>query len=407
MNRVVDRFLEYIKHDTESDTKTGLTPSTPGQIDFAKILAKELEELGLSDVNVDENGYLMAFLPSNSKKDIPTVGFIAHMDTSPDLSGKNINPRIIEKYSGDDIVLNKEDNIILKTEDFPEIKKYEGESLIVTNGHTLLGADDKAGVAEIITAIEYLIEHPEIEHGKICIGFTPDEEIGQGADNFNVKKFGADFAYTIDGGELGELQYENFNAAYAKITFKGRNVHPGSAKNKLINSMLLANEFINSLPKSDVPEKTSGYEGFFHLISANGTVEETTLEYIIRDFDKDKYDWRKNLVENIVRELTKKYKLDIELELKDQYFNMSEKIEPVSYIVDLARNAMREVDVTPKIVPIRGGTDGARLSYMGLPTPNIFTGGHNFHGRFEYVPIKSMQKAVDVIVNIAKQVARS
>jgi len=407
MNKVVERFLEYVKHDTESDTKTGLTPSTPGQIEFANILAKELECLGLSGVSVDENGYLMGYIPSNSKKDIPKVGFIAHMDTSPDLSGKNINPRIIEKYMGDDIVLNKENNIILKTEDFPEIKKYEGESLIVTDGNTLLGADDKAGVAEIITAIEYLINHPEIEHGKICIAFTSDEEIGQGADNFDVKKFGADFAYTIDGGEIGELQCENFNAAYAKITFKGRNVHPGSAKNKLINSMLLANEFINSIPKNDVPEKTSGYEGFFHLISASGTVEETSLEYIIRDFDKDKYDWRKNLVENIVRELTRKYKMDINLVLKDQYFNMSEKIEPVRYIVDLAQNAMREVDVNPKIVPIRGGTDGARLSYMGLPTPNIFTGGHNFHGRFEFIPVKSMQKAVDVIVNIVKQVSRS
>ncbi len=284
-------------------------------------------------------------------------------------------PVLIDKYMGDDIVLNKEKNIILKTEDFPEIKKYEGESIIVTDGNTLLGADDKAGVSEIITAVEYIISHPEIEHGKICIAFTPDEEIGQGADNFDVKKFGADFAYTIDGGEIGELQYENFNAAYAKITFNGRNVHPGSAKNKLINSMLLANEFINSLPKNDVPEKTSGYEGFFHLISASGSVEETSLEYIIRDFDKEKFDWRKNLVENIVRELTRKYNMDINLVLKDQYFNMSEKIQPVRYIVDLAQNAMREVDVIPKIVPIRGGTDGARLSYMGLHNTKYFYRG--------------------------------
>ncbi len=406
MNKVVKRFLEYIKHDTEADTKTGLNPSTPGQMEFAKILAKELEDIGLSGVSLDENGYLMAYLPSNSKKDIPTVGFIAHMDTSPDLTGKNINPRVIEEYSGDDIVLNKEENVILKTSDFPDILAYKGEAIIVTDGKTLLGADDKAGVSEIITAIEYLIDNPDIEHGKICIGFTPDEEIGQGADYFDVKKFGADFAYTIDGGEIGELQYENFNAAYAKITFKGRNVHPGAAKNKLINSMLIANEFINSLPKSDVPEKTSGYEGFFHLLAATGSVEETSLEYIVRDFDKEKYDWRKNLVKNIVKELTSRYSMEIDLDLKDQYFNMCEKIEPVRYIVDLAQNAMREADVTPKIVPIRGGTDGSRLSYMGLPTPNIFTGGHNFHGRFEYIPIKSMEKAVDVIVNIVKQVAK-
>ncbi len=406
MNKVVKRFLEYIKHDTEADTKTGLNPSTPGQMEFAKILAKELEDIGLSGVSLDENGYLMAYLPSNSKKDIPTVGFIAHMDTSPDLTGKNINPRVIEEYSGDDIVLNKEENVILKTSDFPDILAYKGEAIIVTDGKTLLGADDKAGVSEIITAIEYLIDNPDIEHGKICIGFTPDEEIGQGADYFDVKKFGADFAYTIDGGEIGELQYENFNAAYAKITFKGRNVHPGAAKNKLINSMLIANEFINSLPKSDVPEKTSGYEGFFHLLAATGSVEETSLEYIVRDFDKEKYDWRKNLVKNIVKELTSRYSMEIDLDLKDQYFNMCEKIKPVRYIVDLAQNAMREADVTPKIVPIRGGTDGSRLSYMGLPTPNIFTGGHNFHGRFEYIPIKSMEKAVDVIVNIVKQVAK-
>jgi len=407
MKTVQERFLEYVKYDTESDTKTGLTPSTPGQMEFANILVKELKEIGLSDVTVDENGYVMAHLPANNDKDTPVVGFISHMDTSPDLSGRNVNPRVIEKYVGDDITLNKENKIILKTEENPEILNYIGQDLIVTDGNTLLGADDKAGIAEIMTAMEYLINNPEIEHGKICVGFTPDEEIGQGADHFDVKKFGADFAYTLDGGEIGELQYENFNAAYVKLTFQGRNVHPGHAKDKMINSMLVANEFINTLPNREVPEKTSGYDGFFHLISASGSVEETVLEYIIRDFDREKYDWRKNLVENIVVELTKKYHQDINIEMKDQYFNMGEKIEPVSYIVDIAQNAMRESEVKSKVIPIRGGTDGARLSFMGLPTPNIFTGGHNFHGRYEYVPIQSMEKAVDVVINIVKQVAIS
>jgi tripeptide aminopeptidase len=407
MKTVQERFLEYVKYDTESDTKTGLTPSTPGQMVFAKVLVKELEELGMSDVSLDDNGYVMACLPSNSKKDIPSIGFISHMDTSPDLSGKNVNPRIVENYRGDDIVLNKEKKIILKTEENPEILKYTGQNIIVTDGNTLLGADDKAGLAEIMTAMEYLIANPEIEHGKVCVGFTPEEEIGQGADHFDVKKFGADFAYTLDGGEIGELQYENFNAAFAKITFQGRNVHPGHAKDKMINSIHIATEFVNSLPAREVPEKTSGYNGFFHLIASTGTVEESVLEYIIRDFDKDKFEWRKNVVENVVRELTRKYKQDINLEMRDQYYNMAEKIEPVSYIIDIAQNAMRASDVKSKIIPIRGGTDGARLSFMGLPTPNIFTGGHNFHGRFEYVPIQSMEKAVDVIVNIVKQVSIS
>ena len=407
MKSVQDRFLEYVKYDTESDTKTGLTPSTPGQMEFANILVKELVELGLSDVTVDENGYVMAHLPSNSKKDVPVVGFISHMDTSPDLSGKNVNPRVVEGYKGDDIVLNKDKKIILKTEENPEILNYVGQDIIVTDGNTLLGADDKAGIAEILTAIEYIINNPEIEHGKICIGFTPDEEIGQGADHFDVKKFGADFAYTLDGGEIGELQYENFNAAYAKITFQGRNVHPGHAKNKMVNSIHIANEFVNSLPSREVPEMTAGYEGFFHLISASGSVEESTLEYIIRDFDKDKFEWRKNVIENVVRELTRKSSQEIKLEMKDQYYNMGEKIEPVNYIIDIAQQAMRESDVKSKVIPIRGGTDGARLSFMGLPTPNIFTGGHNFHGRFEYVPIQSMEKAVEVVVNIVKQVAKS
>lgn len=407
MKTVQDRFIEYVKYDTESDTKTGLTPSTPGQMKFAEILVKELVEIGMSDVSLDENGYVMAYLPANDTKDVAVVGFIAHMDTSPDLIGKNVNPRVVEKYIGDDIVLNKEKKIILRTDENPEILKYIGQDIIVTDGKTLLGADDKAGIAEIVTAMEYLINNPEISHGKICICFTPDEEIGQGADHFNVKKFGADFAYTIDGGEIGELQYENFNAAYAKITFQGRNVHPGHAKDKMINSMLVANQFINALPNREVPEKTSGYDGFFHLMSINGSVEETILEYIIRDFDRDKFEWRKNVIENIVRELTKKYNQGINIEMKDQYYNMSEKIEPVSYIINIAQNAMRSSDVKSKVSPIRGGTDGARLSYMGLPTPNIFTGGHNFHGRYEYIPTQSMEKAVDVIVNIVKEVARN
>jgi tripeptide aminopeptidase len=407
MKRVQDRFLEYVKYNTESDTKTGLTPSTPCQIDFARILVKELENLGMTDVSLDENGYVMAYIPSNCKKDIPNIGFLAHMDTSPDLSGNNVNPRIVENYKGDDITLNKEKKIILKTEENPEILNYVGQNIIVTDGNTLLGADDKAGIAEIMCAMEFILANPEIEHGKICIGFTPDEEIGQGADHFDVKKFGADFAYTIDGGEIGELQYENFNAASAKIIFKGRNVHPGHAKNKMINSIHIANEFINSLPPREVPEMTSGYDGFFHLMSASGTVEESVLEYIIRDFDKDKFEWRKNVVENIVRELTRKYKQDITLEMKDQYYNMTEKIESVNYIIEIAQNAMRASDLKSKVIPIRGGTDGARLSFMGLPTPNIFTGGHNFHGRYEYIPIESMEKAVDVIVNIVKQVSLS
>lgn len=407
MSIVTDKFLKYVKFDTESDTQTGLTPSTPGQMVLAQELKKELEELGLEQVSLDENGYIMGVLPSNIAKEVPAIGFIAHMDTSPDFSGKNVNPQIIKEYDGKDITLNQAENIVMKVKDFPELKNYKGQTLITTDGTTLLGADDKAGIAEIITAVEYLVKHPEIKHGPVHVGFTPDEEIGKGADFFDVRKFGAEFAYTLDGGEIGELQYENFNAAYAKITFKGRNVHPGMAKDKMINSMLIANDFIARLPQEEVPEKTEGYEGFNHLIAMEGGVESSTLQYIIRDFDMQKYEERKQLFENICKEYQQKYgEENVILEMVNQYYNMREKVEPVKYIVDIAEQAMKEVDVEPMVIPIRGGTDGSRLSYMGLPCPNIFAGGHNFHGRFEYVPVPSMEKAVDVILKIVDLVAK-
>ncbi|WP_321516781.1 peptidase T [Marinifilum fragile] len=407
MNTVVDKFLKYVKFDTESDTETGLTPSTPGQMVLAKELAKELEEIGLVNVSVDENGYVMGVLPSNIDREVPKVGFVSHMDTSPDFSGKNVKPQILEDYNGMDIVLNKEQNIVMKVSDFPELIKYKGQTLITTDGTTLLGADDKAGVAEIITAVEYLAKNPEIKHGPVHVGFTPDEEIGKGADFFDVKKFGADFAYTLDGGEIGELQYENFNAAFAKITFKGRNVHPGMAKDKMINSMTIANEFAARLPKDEVPEKTEGYQGFYHLIAMNGGVESTSLQYIIRDFDMTNYEARKKFIEDLCSDYNAKYgEGTVTLEMTNQYYNMREKVEPVKYIVDIAEEAMKEVGVTPMVIPIRGGTDGSRLSYMGLPCPNIFAGGHNFHGRFEYVPVQSMEKAVDVILKIVDLIAK-
>ena len=407
MNTVVDKFLKYVKYDTESDTETGLTPSTLGQMVLAKELAAELEQIGLQDVSVDENGYVMGILPSNIDKEVSKVGFVAHMDTSPDFSGKNVKPQFVENYDGSDIVLNEEKDIVMKVTDFPELLKYKGQTLITTDGTTLLGADDKAGVAEIIAAVEYLANHPEIKHGAIHVGFTPDEEIGKGADFFNVKKFGADFAYTLDGGEIGELQYENFNAAFAKITFKGRNVHPGMAKDKMINSMTIANEFAARLPKNEVPEKTEGYEGFYHLISMQGGVESSTLQYIIRDFDMTNYEARKKFVEDLCLEFNQKFGEEtLTLEMTNQYYNMREKVEPVKYIVDIAEEAMKEVGVNPMVIPIRGGTDGSRLSYMGLPCPNIFAGGHNFHGRFEYVPVESMQKAVEVILKIVELIAR-
>ncbi len=406
MNTVTEKFLKYAKYYTESDAETGLTPSTPGQMILAEELKKELQEIGLEQVSLDENGYVMGILPSNLDVEVPKVGFIAHMDTSPDFSGKNVNPQFVENYDGNDIILNSEENIVMKVTDFPELKKYIGQTLITTDGTTLLGADDKAGIAEIMTAVEYLVQHPEIKHGAVHICFTPDEEIGGGADYFDVEKFGADFAYTLDGGEVGELQYENFNAAFAKITFKGRNVHPGMAKNKMINSMLIATEFIGRLPVQDMPEKTEGYEGFNHLLSIQGSVEKTTLQYIIRDFDREKYEERKQLFINLCNQSNNDYgEGTATLEMTDQYFNMREKIEPVKHIVDIANEAMLQVGVTPMVVPIRGGTDGSRLSFMGLPCPNIFAGGHNFHGRFEYIPVNSMQKAVDVILKIVELLA--
>ncbi len=398
---IKDRFLKYVAIDTQSDADTGLTPSTPGQMMFSQQLVKELKEIGLDEVELDDNGYVMATIPSNIDEDIPVIGFIAHVDTSPDFTGKNVNPQIVENYDGNDIVLNREENIVMETTDFPEMKRYVGQTLITTDGTTLLGADDKAGVAEIVTAAEYLINHPEIKHGKIRIGFTPDEEIGAGADYFNVEKFGASYAYTMDGGEIGELEYENFNAAIAKITVLGRSVHPGYAKNKMRNSIRIANQIISMLPRVETPEHTSGYEGFYHLMSFKGEVEKSELTYIIRDFRKDRFEDRKKEIAHLTRKLNAEYgDGTVDIDIKDQYYNMREKVEPVIYIVDRAKRAMEEVGVSPNIKPIRGGTDGARLSYMGLSTPNIFAGGHNFHGRFEFIPLESMQKAVDVILKI-------
>jgi len=401
---VVDRFLQYVKFDTQSDEETNMTPSTPGQMVFAEFLEKELQKMGLENISLDENGYLMATLPANTEKKVPTVGFIAHLDTSPDMSGRHVNPRIIEKYDGEDIVLNSEQGIVLSPKEFPELNKYVGQALIVTDGTTLLGADDKAGIAEIITAVEYLQNHPEIKHGDIRIAFNPDEEIGQGAHKFDVELFGADFAYTMDGGEIGELEYENFNAASAKITFKGRNVHPGYAKHKMLNSMRVANQFIIMLPRWETPEHTEGYEGFYHLVGISGSVEETTLTYIVRDHDRDRFERRKKELEHLTRKINKEFPGCASIVIKDQYYNMREKIEPVRHITDIAEQAMRNADVTPVVVPIRGGTDGAQLSFKGLPCPNLFAGGLNFHGRFEFVPIPSMEKATQVIVQIAKLV---
>ncbi|MBS4539072.1 peptidase T [Clostridium sp. D2Q-11] len=403
MNNVVERFIKYIKFDTQSDPTSETCPTTSKQLDFAKELYKELMEIGLKDVSLDQNGYLMANLPSNTDKDVPTIGFIAHMDTAPDMTGKNVNPQIVENYDGKDIVLNKDKNIILSPKDFPEILDYKNMDLITTDGTTLLGADDKAGLAEIVTAMEYLINHPEIKHGEIKVGFTPDEEVGRGADKFDVAKFGADFAYTMDGGPIGELEYENFNAAEAIVHIQGRNVHPGSAKNKMINSIIIGTEFNLMLPENSKPEYTEKYEGFYHLISFEGSVENTKLHYIIRDHDKDKFENKKRIINDIVDFLNSKYgENTVSIEIKDQYYNMKEKIEPVMDIVYNAKKAMESIDIIPDIKPIRGGTDGSRLSYMGLPCPNIFTGGHNFHGKFEFIPIHSIKKAVELIVKIAE-----
>lgn len=400
---ITDRFLQYVGYCTTSDETTGLTPSTPGQMAFAKVIKDELMALGLTEVSLDDNGYIMATLPANTDEQKPTIGFIAHMDTSPDASGKHVQPRIVKNYDGNDIVLNEEENIVLETSRYPEILNYKGQDIIVTNGKTLLGADDKAGMAEIISACEYLLAHPEIKHGKIRIGFTPDEEIGCGADHFDVAKFGCDFAYTMDGGAIGELEFENFNAASAKITVKGTNVHPGYGYHKMINSMRIAYQLAVMLPRWETPEHTQDYEGFYHLTSMQGTVEETVLTYIIRDHDRARFESRKKEMEHLVRKVNREYgEGTAEIVLRDQYYNMREKIEPVMHIIDLAQQAMKECGVTPIVKPIRGGTDGARLSFEGLPCPNIFAGGENFHSRFEYLPIPSLEKGMEVILKIVQ-----
>lgn len=404
---VIERFLKYVAFDTQSDESTGVTPSTEKQMVFARYLKTELEDLGLKDITLDDNGYLFATLPSNVNRPIPVVGFIAHMDTSPDMSGENVRPRIVEKYDGTDIVLSAEDNIVLSPADFPELLDHKGEDLIVTDGRTLLGADDKAGIAEIVDAMAYLIAHPEIEHGDIRIGFNPDEEIGLGAHKFDVEKFGAKWAYTMDGGEVGELEFENFNAASAVVEVRGRNVHPGYAKNKMINSLLVANEFVALLPENEIPARTEGYEGFFHLTGMKGDVENTILTYIVRDHDRGKFEDRKKLMMENAEILNGKYgQGTVTVTLKDQYYNMRQQVEPLMHIIDLAFAAMQEAGVEPKVKAIRGGTDGAQLSFKGLPCPNIFAGGLNFHGRYEFVPVQSIEKAMKVVVKIAELTAR-
>jgi len=406
MENIVDRFIRYIKVDTQSDATSDDCPSTPGQLTLAKILVDELNGLGLDSVELDENGYVSARLPSNINVEVPAIGFLAHMDTSPDFSGRSVNPKIISSYPGGEIILDPENRIKLDPDEFPELLTLKGEDLIVTDGSTLLGADDKAGIAEIMEAIKYLVEHPDIPHGTVKIAFTPDEEIGRGADKFQVKKFGADFAYTLDGGPLGELEFENFNAASARLEITGRNVHPGTAKNKMINAMQVGISFHEGLPKNACPECTEAYEGFYHLISFRGTVEHAVLEYIIRDHDKALFDEKKSLMEQLVSKLNLQWGAKtIQLTLRDQYYNMREKIEPVMHIVELAKQAMLDLDIKPDIKAIRGGTDGSKLSYMGLPTPNLFTGGYNFHGRYEFIPVSSMKKAQQVILQIIKRVA--
>ncbi len=404
--KLLERFLRYVKIDTQSDEFSESVPSTEKQKHFAHELASELKTLGLFDVSVSDKAYVMATLPANKKGKIPRVGFIAHMDTSPDMSGTAVKPKLISNYDGKDIILNTEKNIVLSSSDFPELSKYKGQTLITTDGTTLLGADDKAGIAEIITAVEYLVNHPEIKHGDVKIAFTPDEEIGRGADHFDVKKFSADFAYTMDGGEIGELEYENFNAALCTITIGGRNVHPGTAKNRMINSQYIAMEFNRKLPSADRPEHTEGYQGFFHLIDMKGEVENTRLRYLIRDHSRSKFESRKELMREIAASMNRELKNDwIKLDFKDQYYNMKEKVEPVIHIVKYAENAMRKIGIQPIIKPIRGGTDGSRLSYMELPCPNIFTGGHNYHAKYEFIPLESMEKAMNVIIGIIKELA--
>ncbi|MCL6218045.1 peptidase T [Zunongwangia pacifica] len=404
---VLDRFISYISIDTQSDPESENTPSTEKQWVLAKKLAKELEEMGMQQVSIDENAYVMATLPANTNKETPVIGFVSHFDTSPDFNGANINPQIIENYNGGDIVLNTDRNIILSSEYFDDLKQYKGQTIITTDGNSLLGADDKAGITEIMTAMKYLLEHPEIKHGTLKVCFTPDEEIGRGAHKFDVAKFGADWAYTMDGSQIGELEYENFNAASAKVTVSGKSVHPGYAKDKMVNSMYIAQDFINSLPRLETPEHTEGRQGFFHLSNINGDVEETVLQYIIRDHDKKHFEARKKMIQDLGIEICKQYESEcVTVEVKDQYRNMREKIEPMMHIVELAKEAMEAVKVKPIIKPIRGGTDGSQLSFMGLPCPNIFAGGHNFHGKYEYVPLESMVKATEVIIKIAELNAR-
>ncbi len=403
INSIAERFIRYARIHTQSDTKSSTCPSSAGQMDLARVLLADLIEIGCTEVSLDRNGYIMATLPSNITKEIPVIGFIAHMDTSPDYSAKDVNPQIIKNYNGADILLDTEGSVKLSPDDFPELANYTGQDLIVTDGTTLLGADDKAGITEIIEAIDHLYRHPEIPHGRIRIGFTPDEEIGRGADLFDVKKFNADFAYTVDGGPIGELEYENFNASAAIINIQGRNVHPGTAKGKMVNALQVAVDLHSMLPVNERPEKTEGYDGFFHLTRMEGTVEKSRMDYIIRDHDFARFTERKNLLAEIALEMNKKYPAGtVKVTSRDQYFNMKEKIMPVYHIVDLAAQAMKEAGVEPLIIPIRGGTDGSKLSYMGLPTPNLFTGGHNYHGRFEFIPLQSMTKAVEVIINIAR-----
>ena len=402
---LIDRFISYVTVDTESDPTSDTTPSTAKQWDLANALVEELKHIGLQDVTIDENAYIMATLPSNVPHEVPTIGFISHFDTTPDFTGKDVKPQIIENYDGKDIVLNKAQNIILSPSYFEDLLLYKGQTLITTDGTTLLGADDKAGITEIVSAMEYLVQHPEIKHGKIRVGFTPDEEIGRGAHKFDVEKFGAEWAYTMDGSQVGELEYENFNAAGALVSIKGKIVHPGYAKGKMVNSMYIATDYINSLPRLETPEHTQDRQGFFHLYSVTGEVDSTQLQYIIRDHDKEHFEARKEMMLKLADELNSQLgEPCVSVEIKDQYFNMREKIEPVMHIVDIAQKAMEQAGIRPLIKPIRGGTDGSQLSFKGLPCPNIFAGGHNFHGRFEYVPIESIQKAIEVIINIAQLV---
>lgn len=405
MQHIIDRFIGYITIDTQSDPKSETTPSTEKQWVLASKLAKELEDIGMENVTLDDKAYVMATLPGNSDKKVPTIGFISHYDTSPDFTASNVSPKIIRDYDGKDIILNAEKNIVLSPDYFEDLLLYKGKTLITTDGTTLLGADDKAGVAEIVTAMEYLVNHPEIEHGEIKVGFTPDEEIGRGAHHFDVEKFGAEWAYTVDGSQIGELEYENFNAASAKVIVKGKSVHPGLAKNKMVNAISIVNEFIGQLPEKETPQNTEGREGFFHIHHIKGEIEHAEFEMIIRDHDKAIFQKRKNLLRDVTNALNIKHGDCIAIDLKDQYYNMREKVEPVFHIIEIAKEAMEAVGVAPIIKPIRGGTDGSQLSYMGLPCPNIFAGGHNFHGKYEYVPVESMVKAVEVIVKICELTA--